>query len=148
MTRNLYSDRKSDHTVDADDCFIPMTDIQHWDPNHLILSFFVKCALEQITSKRKKFKCQGHSLKTKKGLCRALVFHKHSLFSFCNIVIDCMMFNAIFNRISVISQRPVHLSILSWCSFNQYSAQYSFQATGCFPTYRVLLRITHTFFHL
>ena len=43
-------------------------------------------------------------------------------------LIDCMVFNAIFNSISVSSQRPVHLSMLSWISFNQYSAQYSFQA--------------------
>ena len=42
-----------------------------------------------------------------------------------------MVFNAIFNSISVTSQ-PVHLSMLFWSSFNQYSAQYSFQATGCF----------------
>ena len=49
--------------------------------------------------------------------------------------IDFMVFNAIFNSISVISQRSVHLSTLSWSSFNQYSAQYSFKATGCFPTY-------------
>ena len=48
--------------------------------------------------------------------------------------IDCMLFNAIFNSISIISQRPVHLFMLSWSSFNQYSAQYSFQATGCFAT--------------
>ena len=39
-----------------------------------------------------------------------------------------MVFNAVFNSISVISRRPVHLSMLSWSSFNQYSAQYSFQA--------------------
>ena len=45
--------------------------------------------------------------------------------------IDWMVFNAIFNSISVIS--PVYLSMLSWSSFNQYSAQYSFQAIGCFP---------------
>ena len=42
--------------------------------------------------------------------------------------------NDVFNSISVISRRPVHLSMLSWSSFNQYSAQYSFQATGCLPT--------------
>ena len=45
-----------------------------------------------------------------------------------------MVFNTIFNSISLILQQPVHLSMLSWSSFNQYSAQYSFQATGCFPT--------------
>ena len=32
-------------------------------------------------------------------------------------LIDCVVFNAIFNGISVISQRPVHLSMLSWSSF-------------------------------
>ena len=37
-----------------------------------------------------------------------------------------MVFNAVFNSISAISQRPVHVSMLSWNSFNQYSAQYSF----------------------
>ena len=31
---------------------------------------------------------------------------------------DCMVFNAISNSISVLSLRPVHLSILSWSSFN------------------------------
>ena len=41
-------------------------------------------------------------------------------------LIDCMVFNAVFNSISVISQEPVHLSTLSWISCHQYSAQYSF----------------------
>ena len=45
-----------------------------------------------------------------------------------------MAFNAVLNSISVISQWPMHLSMLSWSSFNQFSAQYSFQASGCFPT--------------
>ena len=35
--------------------------------------------------------------------------------------INCMVFNAIFNSISVTSWQPVHLSMLSWSSFNQYS---------------------------
>ena len=39
-------------------------------------------------------------------------------------LIDCIVFNAIFNDISM----------LSWSSLYQYSAQYSFQATDCFPT--------------
>ena len=43
-----------------------------------------------------------------------------------------MVFNTVFNSISFISRLPVHLSMLSWNSFNQYSAQYSFQATGRF----------------
>ena len=44
-----------------------------------------------------------------------------------------MVFNAVFNGIPVISRRPMHPPILSWNPFNQYSSQYSFQATGCFP---------------
>ena len=38
-----------------------------------------------------------------------------------------MVFNAVFNSISVISRWPVHLSMLSWNSFNRYSRQYSFR---------------------
>ena len=49
-------------------------------------------------------------------------------------LVGCMVFNTVFNSISVISGRPVQLSMLSLSSFNQYSAQYSFQGTGCFPT--------------
>ena len=49
-------------------------------------------------------------------------------------LIDCVVIKAFFNSISVISQWPVDLSMLSWSSFNQYSAQYSSQATGYFPT--------------
>ena len=45
-----------------------------------------------------------------------------------------MVFNVIFNSISVILWHLVHLFMLSWSSSNQYSTQYSFQATGCFPT--------------
>ena len=40
------------------------------------------------------------------------------------------MFNALLNSISVILRKPVNLSMLTWSSCNQYSAQYSFQATG------------------
>ena len=52
------------------------------------------------------------------------------------MLIDCntMVFNAAFNAISFISRWPVHLPILSWYSFCQYSAQYSFQTTGYSPT--------------
>ena len=46
-----------------------------------------------------------------------------------------MVFNAVLSSISVISRRPMQLSMHSWSSLNQYSAQYSFQATGCYPTY-------------
>ena len=49
-----------------------------------------------------------------------------------------MGFNSIFNSILFILWQPVHLSILSWSSFNQYSAQYSIQATGCLPTQPLL----------
>ena len=41
------------------------------------------------------------------------------------------------NSISVIWWGPMHLSMLPWSSFNQYSAQYSSQATGCFPIWQV-----------
>ena len=46
----------------------------------------------------------------------------------------CIVLNAVLNSVSVILRRPVHLSMLSWSSFNQYYAQYSFLTTGCFPT--------------
>ena len=42
------------------------------------------------------------------------------------------------SSISFISWWPVHLSMLSWSSFNQCSAHYSFQATGCLPKEPVL----------
>ena len=58
-----------------------------------------------------------------------------------------MVFNAILNSLSVILQRPVHLSKLSWSSFDQYSAQYSFQATGCFPMWDSHLKY-HTKLHV
>ena len=49
-------------------------------------------------------------------------------------LVDYMAFKAIFNAISVISRLLVYLSMHSWNSFDQYSAKYFFQATGCFPT--------------
>ena len=49
---------------------------------------------------------------------------------------DWLVFNAVFNVSSFLSQRPLNLSILSWNSFYQDYAQYSLQATGCFPTMR------------
>ena len=69
----------------------------------------------------------------------AFVFHKHILFYIIFLkewiihhlnvnfleMIDCMGFNGVFNSISVIPQWPVHLSMTSWSSFNQYSTQYS-----------------------
>ena len=51
------------------------------------------------------------------------------------ITIDCLygvLTPRRFNSISVISRWTVHLPMLSWSFFNQYFAQYSFQATGCF----------------
>ena len=53
-----------------------------------------------------------------------------------------MLFSAIFNSIPVILQQPVQLSMFSWSSFNQYSAQYSFQTTGCFSTEPLLKKKT------
>ena len=53
-------------------------------------------------------------------------------------LMDCMALSAVFNSISVILWWPVHLSMLLWSSFNQYFAQYSSQATGCFPTWSLL----------
>ena len=50
------------------------------------------------------------------------------------IMIDLMVFHAVFQQYSLTSQQPVHRSMLSWSSFNKYSAQNSFQATGCFPS--------------
>ena len=35
-------------------------------------------------------------------------------------LIDCMAFTIVFNSISVISRRPVHLSMLSRSSFNPF----------------------------
>ena len=45
-----------------------------------------------------------------------------------------MVLNTVLNSISDISWQLAHLSMFSWSSFNQYSKQYSLQATGCFPT--------------
>ena len=47
-----------------------------------------------------------------------------------------MVFYAVFISISVILQQPMHLSMLPWSSFNQYSAQYYF------PSYWLLSHIT------
>ena len=44
------------------------------------------------------------------------------------------MFNTVFNILSVIPRWPMHLSMVPWNSFLQYSAQYPFKATGCFST--------------
>ena len=82
-------------------------------------------------------------------LVASIFFFSHNVFkrfwNFFKVVKsrDCMvtslvltthlLLNAVFNSISVISRPPVHLSMLSWRSFNQYSAQYALQGTGCFP---------------
>ena len=55
-----------------------------------------------------------------------------------NRVIDCMVFNTVFNSISVILQWPVYQPILSWGSFNQYSTQYSFQVIHLQNIHRML----------
>ena len=48
--------------------------------------------------------------------------------------LNYMVFDIVCNSITVISRQPVQLTMLSWSSLNQFSAQYSFQATGCSPT--------------
>ena len=65
-----------------------------------------------------------------------------SIFSFSNNV-----FNPIkdINHHSILSSANafnLHLSVLSWSSFNQNSAQYSFQATGCLHTWPLLKKRT------
>ena len=49
-----------------------------------------------------------------------LPFASNGSFGKAWLLIDCM----VFNSISVISRRLVHLSILSWSGFNHYSTQY------------------------
>ena len=68
---------------------------------------------------------------TSTGCCQAVLCH---LSVQATKRLLCMVFNFISNSISVKSRWPVHLSMLSWSSFNQYSTQYYFQATGCFYT--------------
>ena len=48
-------------------------------------------------------------------------------------LIDWMVFNIVFNSISVISQWPVHLSMHSWSPFNQFSAPNPFKPLAAFP---------------
>ena len=68
---------------------------------------------------------------TKVMKCRCLIYRMlRQKQQKVTLYIDCMMFVAV---ISVISWQPVHLFMLSWGLFNQYTKQYSFQATGCFP---------------
>ena len=50
-----------------------------------------------------------------------------------NWLIDCMVFEAVFNSISDKLRWPMHLSVFFWGSTNQFAAQYIFKATGCFP---------------
>ena len=56
-------------------------------------------------------------------------------------MIDCLVFYTIFNSISV------HLSMLSWSSFYQYSAQYSFQATCWLPISPLLKQFCYSDYH-
>ena len=58
-------------------------------------------------------------------------------------LIDGMVFKAVFNSISAIMRRPVHRSMLSWSSFNQYSEQYSSAAKSCFP-HATIVETTHS----
>ena len=70
-----------------------------------------------------------------KCLCARQEFQSEGVGSGAGLLIDCMVFNAVLNSVSVTLRRPVHQCILSWSSFNQCSAQYSFfPASGCFPT--------------
>ena len=48
-------------------------------------------------------------------------------------MIDCMVFNDVFNSISVISRQPVHLSMLSLSYLNQYSAHIPSKPLAAFP---------------
>ena len=48
-------------------------------------------------------------------------------------LIDCMVFNVVFNRISFVSRRPVRLFVLSWSSFSPVLH------TIIFPSYWLLL---------
>ena len=47
-------------------------------------------------------------------------------------LVDCYVFNIVFNISSVIPQPQVHLSMLP--SLNQLSTKYFVQTTGYFPT--------------
>ena len=44
-----------------------------------------------------------------------------------------MVLSTVFSLILAVL-RQAHLYMLSWSAFHQYFTQYSFQATGCFPT--------------
>ena len=44
-------------------------------------------------------------------------------------LIDLIVFNAVFNVILAISQRPLHLPLFTWNSFYHHSEQYSFKVT-------------------
>ena len=91
--------------------------------------------LSPLTHVRKVF--GGFGEKARKHICvtnrhdMALAF-KVALYSKTNN--HSMCFNTIINIIPVISLQPVYVTMLSWNSFHQYSIQYPFKATGCFPT--------------
>ena len=130
------------------------TSVRKYDPQKAIMNF--KVTLVQILYDYQSSGCPfctvwfwstlaAKSTKAVKGSFRLqylIILYSSDLFhTYFNLhaqakywLIDWMVFNAIFNNISVILWWPVHLSMLSWSSFNHYSTQYSFQATGCFPT--------------
>ena len=58
------------------------------------------------------------------------------------VEIDCLLFDAVSNVISVLSRHPVQLSMLSGSSVLKYSAENYFLATGCFPSYPLSEQLT------
>ena len=54
-----------------------------------------------------------------------------------------MLFNAVFNVVSVISRRSLHLSMLSSSPINQYSTQYSFPS-HCLLSHITIVEITNS----
>ena len=66
--------------------------------------------------------------------CFPTMFSKAVCYRCVKMSIYGAKFNAVFNSISAISRLPVHLSMPFSNSFDQCSAQYSYQATVCFPT--------------
>ena len=58
------------------------------------------------------------------------------VFEMDNWLVGCMVFNAVFKSISVLSRRPFHLSMLSWSSSNQL------HLTILFPSHWLLSQIT------
>ena len=92
-----------------------------WENKEMLLSVFYELREKYHKIKFSFVKAFNTNLTTFDMLYRVKIFK----------LIDCMVLNAVFNIISVLSWQSEHLSILS---FNLYAAQYSFQATGCFLT--------------